>query len=713
MNKKIYLAIVSIGLGSVAISKPQHKTFSEEPSKRDLKVQKARAQAQDQKTEAEVWAKARGLRVRQNDGHKIVELMAIRDGKPLYYGTHNVQAAISTAANQVRNTSPYNVSGSGITIGVWDGGAVKSDHSEFSGGRVSVIDNSSVNAHATHVGGTLAADGDYAPLLGMAPSAHIDSYDWNEDVAEMTGRAAASPGQSSDIYLSNHSYGYISGWDRVAATEYIWYGDSWGATGREELFGRYVNEARQWDDIVYDAPYFLPFKSAGNDRSDNPSSGNTVRNGTSGSPVSYNPAIHPAGDGVYKSGYDTVGAVGTAKNIMTVGAVDDATSGSSRWLGGAAMSTFSGWGPADDGRIKPDIVANGVSLSSLSTMEGYYSVQSGTSMASPNACGSAALLVDYYDNLYSNEAMRASTLKGLIIHTADDLGRPGPDYSYGWGLMNTLEAALLLKKYSEGDTIRMREDEIDEGETDSCSFTWNAVEPIRVTLCWTDPPGASTSIHDNRTPRLVNDLDLKIVGPSGTYYPYKLDYNNPENNATANSENNVDNVEQVYIESPTPGTYTIEVHYDNSTATPAQPQWYSLLVTGNVAGQPDADGDGIPDDWEIQYFGGATNALATADPDGDGADNLTEYIAGTDPNNANSVFEVTNHSAPNGSITDFELDWGPTTNGRIYSVSWTDHLIIKPFSVIASNLPPSQTSFIDTAPRTGKQNYYRVEVTKP
>ena len=70
-------------------------------------------------------------------------------------------------------------------------------------------------------------------------------------------------------------------------------------------------------------------------------------------------------------------------------------------------------------------------------------------MASPNAAGSASLLVELYAKLFDGGAMRASTLKGLIIHTADDLGNPGPDYSYGWGLMNAKAAADHIQRHSD------------------------------------------------------------------------------------------------------------------------------------------------------------------------------------------------------------------------------------------------------------------------
>lgn len=329
-------------------------------------------------------------------------------------------------------------------------------------------------------------------------------------------------------------------------------------------------------------------------------------------------------------------------------------------------------------------------------------------MSSPNACGSAALLVDYYDDLFPGEAMRASTLKGLIIHTADDLGNPGPDYSYGWGLMNTLAAAQLLQDYST-NPIRLTEESVKVAQqSDTYVFFCDGSKPVRATLCWTDPKSLSTTANDSRTSRLVNDLDLKIVGPGGTYWPYKLDYNNPTANATASLENNIDNVEQVYIAAPEAGQYTVTVDYDGPLTDNIQ--LYSLLISGSVSG--DSDEDGMPNDWEIQYFGGYTNAVAEVDADGDGLDNLSEYISGYDPTDSNSVFKVTGYEAPPaGSSAPFILTWNPVA-GRFYTVGYNDNLLTSDFAEIpdAIDLPYTQNSYTDTVDRIGSMHFYRVEV---
>ncbi|VGO21822.1 Serine protease AprX [Pontiella sulfatireligans] len=701
-------------LASIAQAQ-RHETFAERPSKRAESVQQARIRAEQDREEV----RRRGLEMHHDDGVRVMEAMAVRDGRPMYYTTFNDGAAVSTAADVVRNTWPFSANGAGVTVGVWDGGGVMTNHQEF-GSRIANLDNVAAHYHSTHVGGTIGASGVVARAQGMAPNAAIDSYDWYSDEAEMMASAASFPGEAGKIQLSNHSYGFISGWYYAYWTNpwthrsgYHWWGDI-TIDPAEAFFGQYSIYAREWDEIVYDAPYFLPFKSAGNERTDNPTDGSKVYytsdGGTTWTNALYDSALHPLGDGVFRGGYDTVPTKGCAKNIMTVGAVTDAELNGLRAPLLASNTVFTSWGPADDGRIKPDIVANGDGLYSCNVSgTASYATRSGTSMSSPNACGSAALLVDYYDDLFPGEAMRASTLKGLIIHAADDLGRPGPDYQYGWGLMNTLAAAELLKARAEGDLIRLTEETLSTPSNTVDAYTGfvDGGGPLRITLCWTDPPGPSTSALDSRTAALINDLDLKLTGPDGAYHPYKLSYADPEALASADSKNAVDNVEQILVQAPAPGLYTITVDYDGTLQDGLQA--YSLLTSGI---ESDSDGDGLPDHWEGGYFLCATGALASADADGDGMDNLSEYIGGSDPTDPDSVFGIAScRSIPAEGPAPFVIEWDAMP-GRIYNVYWTYHLIYLPFVNISGDLYSPVNSYTDTVERTSWRagQYYRIDV---
>ena len=537
------------------------------------------------------------LRIERPDG-SVQEVAGIDEfGKVVYFITHNTNAAISTGANLL-NASPYNLNGSGIVVGVWDGGVGRASHQEF-GGRLVVMDGGALNDHATHVAGTVIASGVQANAKGMAPAGNVDSYDWNSDKTEMTSRGAAAPNEAGMIFLSNHSYGYGSGWNYVnGGTPYRlweWLGNGTNATATEQNFGRYNTFARDTDSIAAAAPYYLIFRSAGNDRNNNPTNGNSVAlSSASSTVVSYDSAIHPAGDGTYRSGFENIGYDALAKNIVTVGAATDAVSSGTRSPSSAFPTSFSSFGPTDDGRIKPDLVANGDGLySTLSASNTSYGSMGGTSMSSPNATGTAALLVQEYRRLFPGSAMRSSTLKGLLLHTADDRGNAGPDYKHGWGLINAKAAVDLIREHQAAPAKkRITENTVtSSNQVITHDIIWDGSSPIRVTLCWTDPAGTSTSTPDLRTARLRNNLDVKITAPdSSEHFPFVMPFVGNWTVASMDlpatrGVNNTDNVEQVYI--PTPpvaGQYRITVSYSGTLAN--NQQVYSLLVSGSSDQSP-------------------------------------------------------------------------------------------------------------------------------
>ncbi len=589
----------------------------ERPGARASAVQALRTRSEAQKAEALQIAALRGWPVRGIiEDDTVYELVKVVRGIPYYLMTQNANAAITANVGLVRGVAPYDADGAGVIVGIWDAGAVRETHQEFVG-RVFVQNVTTTDNHATHVGGTIGAFGVESAAMGMAPAALIHSYDWNNDLAEMTSRAAAAPNRESDVYLSNHSYGFVAGWA---------YGNWSGDTGRhwfglwdereDRGFGQYSEEVREWDALCYHAPYYLPFKASGNSRNNSAPAAGTIFYYLDASEVwqgkEYDPETDPH-DNYFKGGYNTIPYRGNAKNLMTVGAVNDAVDGGTRDLDKATMTAFSSWGPTDDGRIKPDIVANGFSLySTRAGTDTAYGNSSGTSMATPNAAGSAALLMDYYRQCFPGGDMRASTLKGLIIHTADDLGRPGPDYEFGWGLMNTAAAADHIKARHENEAaLFMVEDMLTADIPEwTQTFYWEAGYPIKATLSWTDPPGLAQDALNATTPALVHDLDLRIIAPdsSTVYFPYVLDPANPAADAVT-GDNMLDNVEQVYVAYPVlSGEYTIQVTHKG--ALTAAQQYFSLMVggpdgpapTGNVATARYTEGV-IPTDLAFQEVG--------------------------------------------------------------------------------------------------------------
>ena len=337
-----------------------------------------------------------GIPVRIDEvGGKVSILHDFRGDQPLYRVTNNKNAAISTAANLIQS-APYGLDGSGVKVGVWDAGSIRNTHRELTGRVTNKNVTTPLDDHATHVAGTIAATGVDANAKGMAPKSTVDSYDWDNDYAEMTASGAATANALSAVPLSNHSYGY-------------------GASTAD--MGRYETQAQTTDALAWSLPYYLPFWAAGNAQSSLTALG----------------------------GFQSITFNSLAKNIVTVGAVNDAVVAGVRTPAAGSMSAFSSWGPCDDGRIKPDLVANGVSVYSTTAASdsAYNGSYSGTSMATPNAAGSAALIQQLYASTFGQRP-RASLLKALLIHTADDLGNPGPDYKFGWGLINVKAAADII-----------------------------------------------------------------------------------------------------------------------------------------------------------------------------------------------------------------------------------------------------------------------------
>lgn len=604
-----------------------YRTPSEILAGKDLADPQQRAQAVAEMSEAEevrhaaVLAKANqlGIPVRvEGPGHNVAILYDFRGDSPLYRTTLNTNAAISTGANLL-NKAPYNLNGEGMTVGVWDAARARTNHVELAG-KVTIKDGTSSNDdHSTHVAGTIAAKGVDPKAKGMGTNTLIHSYDWNNDYSEMTSAGAATAGDASKLPISNHSYGY-----EAANAD----------------MGRYETEARTTDTLANSLPFYQVFWAAGNEQDELTSLG----------------------------GYQSITFNGLAKNVITVGAVNDAVSGGQRSPANGTLAYFSSMGPCDDGRIKPDIVANGVNVYSCvaTSTNSYDGTYSGTSMATPNAAGSAALLQQLYKSNFSGQIMRASMLKGLLIHTADDLGRPGPDYQYGWGLINVKAAAdvILAHKASLGAPKLIEGTITSTNKIQTYQFAWDGSTPIRATLVWTDPAGAAQTGSNSRTRNLIHDLDLKVTAPNGTttYLPYVMPFvgvwtTNSMTNAAVTGTNKVDNVERVDIPSPSQnGTYTVTVGmYGTNVLTTNQ--IYSLVVTGGAdvpVNPPPVVTLDVPLDGAAVLPGAQVNLSATA----------TDTVIGGGPGVVTKV-EFLNGDTVLGEDTTapYTLAWTPPAGG--------------------------------------------------
>ena len=558
--------------------------------------------------------------------------------------------------------------------------------------------------HATHVAGTLMAAGVDARAEGMSPHATLLAYDYPNDFTEMT---AAFANTNNQFRISNHSYYHYAGWsgwtNYLGRLYPIWRGIPAVNATEDYKFGFYGEHSQAVDDIAYWSRYYLPVWIAGNER-DNPGrpygipdvhgqfyltsvtnryfaltnqvTTNTI-NGISTLVTNMTPVLHtntlPANDFDVDGGYDLLGAYAVNKNGLVVGAVHKIPGGYGSMTTNivtttniitapngmmitntvtttnvivntnVVMSAFSSWGPTDDGRIKPDVVAAGEHVYSTYTdhststndVNMSYETLSGTSYAAPTVAGSLNLLVQLHRRqVGNNQPMLASTLRALAIHTADEAGdHPGPDYRFGWGLFNALSAAnLMTNNFHNGSLAHIKEVPLSDTRTyirggrrassrnDAIRFPIVAKggEPLKVTLCWTDPaPQTLLSPALDPTNRmLINDLDLHLhhyyttnyptndhANTNATttiayFHPWVLDPAHPDREARR-GRNNRDNVEQVVVENPaTNGVYHVNVLRRGELTFPLRPvtgsavaytnqtvltnQWVSLLISGNV-----------------------------------------------------------------------------------------------------------------------------------
>lgn len=630
---------------------------------------------------------------RRTKNGNLVTLQGINKlGFPIYLITHNnATAAATTGTNTLQpgGSLGLNLSGSSDflanKLAIWDGGAVYKAHQEFAGKTITLKTTEPVNDHSSHVAGTMIAKGIYAPAKGMSFGATtLQSYDFNNDETTMSAAAA-------NLLLSNHSYGVVTGWDyNDSAGRWEWNGLPGDTV--DYNFGFYDTKTANWDKIAYTAPYYLIVESAGNERSSNgPAVGETYYGYKSKTDQTFvNKGARPAGISNNDS-YDIISTSGNAKNILTVGAVYPLLYGPKN-RSDVAIAPFSSWGPTDDGRIKPDIVGDGVNVLSVGVDNTTsYLTLSGTSMAAPNITGSLYLLQEYYAKQNGGAFMRSATLKGLVCHTAFDAGNVGPDYIYGWGLLNMTEAAQAIT--DNGGKSIVSEKTLTQGQTQTFNVIASGNRLLAATIAWTDPQGTATTegLINSRTPKLVNDLDIRVSDGTTTFKPWVLDPNTPGVAAT-NGDNIRDNIEQVCIPNSVPGrTYTITVSHKSVLSSGSQA--YSLIVTG-VGGTtyctsaPLSSADSRVDNFKLANINNSPVAGCTSYSD---YTNLTVQLEqaktyplsitlGTCGNNFNKAAKVFIDWNANGVFEDNEL---AATTGIINGTGTYNTNITVPGTVVA------------------------------
>jgi hypothetical protein len=512
-------------------------------------------------------------------------------GYPEYLITYNnTRAAATTNTTALWQGGSLGLNLSGRSefmngrLGIWEaGGNVLTTHEELIG-RVTIGDDERTpSSHATHVAGTMIASGVNPIARGMAFGAQLRAYGSSNDIAEMT---TASNG---GLLVSNHSYGTIAGWYNNSSRpgtadnpRWEWHGDPTVNGTVDWKFGFYDTRCRDLDRLVQASPYYLPVYAAANSRTQTgPAVGQPYWQRDIAVQSGYRLVAARPDSISSNDSYTTIPTAGNAKNILTVGAVNPIPNGYTR-PADVVMSTFSSWGPTTDGRIKPDVVGNGVAVvSSTNTANNAYASLQGTSMATPNVSGTLFLLQELYGQQNQGNFMLAATLKALTIHTANEAGdAPGPDYRFGWGLLNAEQAGIVILNRDRTHVIR--EENLSQNQTFTLEVVASGNGPLKATIVWTDPEGTVLPVTRanvaNRSPRLVNDLDLRILEGNTAHLPWIL---NPEQpNAAATRGDNIrDNVEQVIVDNPIPGkTYTIRVTHKDVMR--GNSQNFSLVVSG-------------------------------------------------------------------------------------------------------------------------------------
>ncbi len=571
------------------------------------------------------------LKLTLEDGG-IAELQRFaEDGSAIYYRTFNVAAAKSTRTNHLNIGGSLGLSldGQNMTANVWDGGHARVSHQEYDGAggtnRVTIIDAASeggtqLNFHAAHVTGTITASGVQAAAKGMAPRSKVRGAMWNNDVAEATSEAA------NGMLVSNHSYGFR------------------GDLVPDQYFGAYIQDSRDWDNVMYNAPYYLMVVAAGNDGNQNSYNGNPL---------------------VGNSSYDKLTGHSTSKNNMVVANAQDANIAANGDLNSVTINSSSSEGPTDDYRIKPDITGNGTSVySTYESSNTAYASITGTSMASPNVAGSLLLLQQHHNNL-NGSYMRSATLKGIALHTADDAGSNGPDAIYGWGLMNAKAAAELIS--DNGAASKIEERTLNSGQSYSVQVTSDGVNDLLTSISWTDVAGAVNNGTNSGTAALVNDLDVRVTKGASNFTPWRL------TGVTTNGkgDNTKDNYERVDVANAS-GTYTITVTHKGSLSSGSQA--FSLIVSG----------------------------LGNAVADNQAPSNPTSLVASGVT--SSSVGLNWNASSDNIAVTGYDVYQGnsvvASVNGTSYSVSGLSPSTTYSFRVRAKDAAGNVSGYSNTASAT-------------
>jgi hypothetical protein len=457
----------------------------------------------------------------------------------------NNKSTANSKANVLGSKLPggRGLTGKGVVIGIGDD-SNPLQHLDFNT-RIINRNPTEAGTHGIHVMGTMGGAGIINErFAGYAPKATMV-------VQNFSNMIAYSPQYVKDygMVVTNNSYG--------------------GDVNNCETFGIYDLYSYILDRQAFQMPYLQHVFAAGN-------------SGTS----TCNP--FPAGFANVLSGYQT------AKNVISVGNTTD----------NSTIYSQSSRGPVRDGRLKPEIMAQGTGVTSTISVN-LYGGGTGTSMSSPAVAGGLTLLTERYRQLHSNQNPKNALLKALVCNGAVDRGNEGPDYRYGFGWMNLLRSVKMLESGS------YKNDSIAHEATNDFTIQVPAnTAQIKVMLYWNDPAAPVLSAQN-----LVHNLDLKVVREGLETLPRLLDPTPAKVNAIATTGvDNINNMEQVTIDNPTEGSYTISVKGTTVAQNPVQEYVVvydiipnSMEITYPVGGEQMNNGDAFYVHWDA--FGNVSSTF--------------------------------------------------------------------------------------------------------
>ncbi|MGG5506258.1 MULTISPECIES: S8 family serine peptidase [unclassified Myroides] len=483
----------------------------------------------------------------------------------IYFKTHNEVSRLISEVDQLANAEDpiFNqLMGQEMIVGVIDGDLAFNRQIEFSKGthtKVKLLENwedkveegatefSTIERrrnHATHVTGTIVAQGISPRALGMAPQAEAFSYKWTNDMAKM-----GALGQRG-ILVSNHSYG-------IAAVD-----DKKQPLLSADFFGSYTTDAVNMDKIAYRYPYLQPVVAAGNDKL-------------------YATLINPTKDGM-----DLLLGHANAKNAIVVGAIGMGKEGDLR------ETDFSSTGPTNDFRIKPDIVAIGEEVFSSAYQYRYstgeiekdnlYAILSGTSMAAPSVSG-ILLLWQQWAITQNQFPYKAATMKGIMINSAEEMPfQKGPNARTGWGVINAWNGIQLLDA-AKKDKAFIGEEYLQNKQQKKVQVKLTEkVNRLSFTIVWTDVEGTYQEKNFQEysgIKQLVNDLDIRVYKDGEIYLPWRL-LESFGNDPAVQGDNTVDNVERIDIDQPEIGSYDVVISHKGALVNKIQD--FSLIINSDV-----------------------------------------------------------------------------------------------------------------------------------